>query len=39
MRVANIVPILQGHGLEVADRGNLVGPANPWRRRWTATAI
>jgi arginase len=30
MRVANIVPILQGHGLEVIDRGNLVGPANPW---------
>jgi arginase len=30
MRVANIVPTLQGHGLEVADRGNLVGPANPW---------
>jgi arginase len=30
MRVADIVPILQGHGLEVIDRGNLVGPANPW---------
>ena len=30
MRVANIVPILEGHGLEVIDRGNLVGPANPW---------
>jgi arginase len=30
MRVANIVPILQGHGLEVIDRGNLAGPANPW---------
>jgi arginase len=30
LRVANIVPILQGHGLEVIDRGNLVGPANPW---------
>ncbi len=30
MRVANLVPILEGHGLEVIDRGNLVGPANPW---------
>jgi arginase len=30
LRVANIAPILQGHGLEVLDRGNLSGPANPW---------
>jgi arginase len=30
LRVANIVPVLQGHGLEVIDRGNLSGPANPW---------
>jgi arginase len=30
MRVADIVPVLLGHGLEVVDRGNLVGPANPW---------
>jgi arginase len=30
LRVANILPTLQGHGLEVVDRGNLVGPANPW---------
>jgi arginase len=30
LRVANIVPVLQAHGLEVLDRGNLVGPANPW---------
>ena len=30
MRVADIVPMLQGHGLEVVDRGNLGGPANPW---------
>ena len=30
LRVANIVPVLQGHGLDVADRGNLSGPANPW---------
>ena len=30
MRVANIVPTLESHGLQVVDRGNLVGPANPW---------
>jgi arginase len=30
LRVANIVPVLQSHGLEVVDRGNLSGPANPW---------
>jgi arginase len=30
LRVANISPILQAHGLEVLDRGNLSGPANPW---------
>jgi arginase len=30
LRVADIVPVLQGHGLEVIDRGNLTGPANPW---------
>ena len=30
LRVANIVPMLASHGLEVADRGNLAGPANPW---------
>jgi arginase len=30
LRVAGIGPILQSHGLEVADRGNLSGPANPW---------
>ena len=30
LRVANIVPILEGHGLQVVDRGNLVGPTNPW---------
>ncbi|MDH5580027.1 MAG: arginase family protein, partial [Betaproteobacteria bacterium] len=30
MRVARIVPTLQGLGLEVVDRGNLNGPANPW---------
>lgn len=31
LRVANIVPVLQGHELDVADRGNLSGPANPWQ--------
>jgi arginase len=31
LRVADIGPTLQGHGLEVIDRGNLVGPANPWQ--------
>jgi len=30
LRVAHIVPVLQAHGLEVVDRGNLTGPANPW---------
>jgi arginase len=30
LRVADIVTVLQGHGLEVIDRGNLTGPANPW---------
>ena len=30
LRVADIVNVLRGHGLEVLDRGNLSGPANPW---------
>ncbi|MBS0446545.1 MAG: arginase [Proteobacteria bacterium] len=30
-RVANIGPVLEGHGLSVLDRGNLAGPANPWQ--------
>jgi len=30
LRVANIGAVLEGHGLEVLDRGNLGGPANPW---------
>ena len=30
LRVADIVPVLTNHGLEVIDRGNLIGPANPW---------
>ena len=29
LRVANLVPVLQGLGLQVLDRGNLSGPANP----------
>ncbi|HLL12063.1 MAG TPA: arginase [Rubrivivax sp.] len=30
LRVAGIAEALHGHGLEVLDRGNLIGPANPW---------
>ena len=30
LRVAGIVAALQGHGLDVIDRGNLAGPSNPW---------
>ncbi|MEP7297595.1 MAG: arginase [Burkholderiales bacterium] len=30
LRVANIGAVLESHGLEVVDRGNLSGPANPW---------
>jgi arginase len=30
LRVADIVHVLESHGLEVQDRGNLSGPANPW---------
>jgi arginase len=30
LRVAGIVPVLARHGLDVVDRGNLAGPANPW---------
>ena len=30
MRVAGIAQALVARGLEVVDRGNLVGPANPW---------
>jgi arginase len=30
LRVAGIVPTLEAHGLQVIDRGNLVGPSNPW---------
>ncbi|RZT95287.1 arginase [Rivibacter subsaxonicus] len=31
MRVAGIQPALEAHGLTVVDRGNLIGPANPWQ--------
>jgi arginase len=31
LRVADIGATLHAHGLEVIDRGNLVGPANPWQ--------
>jgi arginase len=30
MRVAGLQPALESHGVEVQDRGNLSGPANPW---------
>jgi arginase len=30
LRVAGIQAALEGHGLQVLDRGNLAGPANPW---------
>ena len=30
LRVAGIRSTLESHGLEVLDRGNLAGPANPW---------
>ncbi|MEN9627825.1 MAG: hypothetical protein RJA10_1052, partial [Pseudomonadota bacterium] len=31
LRVAGLEPALASHGLEVLDRGNLSGPANPWQ--------
>ncbi len=30
LRVAGLQPALESHGLVVIDRGNLVGPPNPW---------
>ena len=30
LRVADIAAVLASHGLDVLDRGNLSGPANPW---------
>ncbi|MDP9045582.1 MAG: arginase [Pseudomonadota bacterium] len=32
LRVADIGPVLESHGLEVRDLGNLSGPANPWQQ-------
>ena len=31
LRVAGLQAALEGHGVEVADRGNLAGPPNPWQ--------
>lgn len=31
LRVAGIARALAAHGLDVEDRGNLVGPVNPWQ--------
>ena len=31
LRVADIGPTLAGQGLDVHDRGNLMGPGNPWQ--------
>ncbi len=31
LRVAGLQAALESHGLEVIDRGNLHGPANPWQ--------
>lgn len=31
LRVAGLQAALEGHGLEVLDRGNLSGPPNPWQ--------
>jgi len=31
LRVANLGPALQAHGIDVVDRGNLSGPPNPWQ--------
>ena len=30
LRVAQLQPVLEAQGLDVADRGNLAGPPNPW---------
>ncbi len=30
MRVANIATVLAAQGLDVIDKGNVVGPSNPW---------
>ena len=31
LRVAQIASVLESHGLNVVDRGNVSGPANPWQ--------
>ena len=31
LRVAGLQAVLESHGLQVIDRGNLGGPANPWQ--------
>ena len=31
LRVANLGPTLESHGVSVMDRGNLSGPYNPWQ--------
>jgi arginase len=31
LRVAGLQPALESHGVQVADRGNLAGPPNPWQ--------
>lgn len=31
LRVAGIQTVLESHGLQVLDRGNLSGPSNPWQ--------
>ena len=31
LRVAGLATVLEGHGLNVIDRGNLGGPPNPWQ--------
>jgi arginase len=31
LRVANLGAVLASHGVDVVDRGNLSGPANPWQ--------
>ena len=38
LRVADIGPVLERHGLEVVDRGNLSGQPNPWRPPVVRTA-
>ncbi|MBQ1762343.1 MAG: arginase [Aquincola sp.] len=30
LRVADFAQALESHGLQVEDRGNLIGPSNPW---------